>query len=141
MKDTKGSSSFTPSNLNDGFSEIPEEQKQKLIKNGLTLKPFKEPALKEMRISEVMSPSVFLRYDQQEDYSDLEAVENLEPIKVVSLVGKGYVVIDGLRRLKYLKKGVLETAQFMIAGEAVCRSQVGIARAVEMTKLTKPLNT
>ena len=55
--------------------------------------------------------------------------------------GTGFVVIDGLRRLEYLKRKGEHEVPVSISGKAICSSQVAMTRAVEMTKLAKPLTT
>jgi hypothetical protein len=141
MKAKNKISSFTRQSRTKDSRAVQPAQKERLLNSGLTLEPLKEPIANTILISEVSNPPAFMRSDQNDDFNDLEDVERLEPIKLASVGNKGFVVIDGLRRVEFLRRKGKEKVDALIIGSAICPSQLAMARAVEMTKRTRPLNT
>jgi hypothetical protein len=50
-------------------------------------------------------------------------------------------LIDGQRRLRFQKEKGKEIINVIVVGDAIFQSQVAMARAVEITKLKKPMTT
>ena len=146
-------SSFTPSNLNKKtaaglealdrkFVQIPKESKEELFVNELKIDYFDEPTDCEIKISEIHSPPAFTRHNHSNTFEDLEALNNPDQIKVVSAEGiKGYFIISGQRRLEFHKRNKKKKIKALIVGEVVCRSQIAMARTLEMTRFKRPPNT
>jgi hypothetical protein len=136
MQSIANKSKFTPSNL-----KLSDEVKSKLLNNGLKLNySEKLPSPEKIKVSDISGPEAFSRFDRNDEYCDLENIENLEPIKVAIAEGsQGYFLLDGQRRLQYSKKQKEAKIDALIVGEAVCRSQIAMTRATEMMNIKKPL--
>lgn len=136
MKTDNKKSKLTPSNL-----KLSAAIKSKMLKNGLRLDYFEKPTSEKIKVSDILSPEAFSRIDPNDEYGDFENVENIDPIILAILEGsQGYSILDGQRRLQYLKNQKEAKIEASIVGEAVCHSQLAMTRAAEMTKLKKPLN-
>ncbi len=150
---TQNQSRFTLSHLNKKtvtafnalekeFANIAEKAKEDLITKNIKIDNSANPLVKQIKISEILSPPGFTRYNQSNLFEDLDILDNPEPIKVVRTKGvKGFFLIDGQRRLELQKLRGEEQINVFIIGEVVCLSQVAMARAKEMTMFKKPLKT
>lgn len=127
--------------INKKLSTLSSKQKIELIKNGLKLKPSEQRKTKSIEISKIINLNTYHRCNRKKDYRDLKGIRNLEPIKVATIKGvkEYYCLIDGNRRLQYIKGEGESDIQAEIIGEAVCKSQLGIARAVFMNLNKEPL--
>jgi hypothetical protein len=153
MKTDKIKSSFTPSNLNKKtaaglekldrkFVQTSKKAKKDLIAKELKIDYFGNPTVHQIKISEIFSPPGFTRHNHSNPFEDLDALNNPEPLKVVSAESiKGFFVIDGQRRLEFQKRSGKKQIKALIVGQVVCRSQIVMARALEMTRFKKPPNT
>jgi len=153
MKTNKIKSSFTPSNLNKKtaaglekldrkFVQISKKTKEDLITKELKIDYFDNPAVRQIKITEIFSPPGFTRHNHSNPFEDLDVLDNPEPIKVVRAESiKGFFVIDGQRRLEFQKRSGKKQIKALIVGQVVCRSQIAMARALEMTRFKKPPNT
>ena len=153
MRNTKMESSFTPSNLNKktavvfdaldrNFVQTPKEFKEKLFVNELKIDYFDESIDCEISLSQILSPPAFTRHIDNNPFEDLEALDNPEQIKVVRAEGvKGFFIISGQRRLEFHKSNKKKKIKATIVGQVVCRSQIAMARALEMTRFKRPPNT
>lgn len=147
------SSNFTASNLRPNNQEISygaelelaklaDSSSADLISNGLQLDFSEQPTVLQMGISEIIAPVAFTRLDQNDNYDDIESIDNLEPVKVAKINGlSGHFLVDGQRRLQFQKEKGKKKINVIVVGDAVCQSQVAMARAVEMTKFKKPMTT
>ena len=153
MQTNKIKSSFTPSNLNKKtaagfekldrkFVQISKKTKEDLITKELKIDYFDNPTVHQIKISEIFSPPGFTRHNHSNPFEDLDVLDNPDPIKVVRAESiKGFFVIDGQRRLEFLKGSGKKQIRALIVGRVVCRSQIAMARALEMTRFKKPPNT
>ena len=153
MRNAKIESSFTPSNLNKKtaagfealykrFVQIPKKIKEDLFVKELKIDYSDEPDMREIKISEILAPPAFIRNNYSNQFEDLKALDNPEPIKVVIAEDvKGFFIISGQRRLEFHKLNKKKQIKALIVGKVVCRSQIAMARALDMTRFKKPPNT
>ncbi len=156
MRTVKIESSFTPSNLNkttaagfealdQKFVQISKETKEELFTRELKIDYFDEPTDCEINLSQIFSPPAFTRHNHSNSFEDLDALDNNpELIKVVRAEDvKGFFVIDGQRRMELHKSKSKKEKKIkaVIVGRVVCRSQIAMARALEMTRFKRPPNT
>jgi uncharacterized ParB-like nuclease family protein len=146
-------SSFTPSKLNPKaakqFAEIDkiigkatDKDKQKLIENGLSVKPTKDMVIMEVDIKKIVHPACFVRSKILETFEDLDMVTKTDPIKVVvTKVEQQYFLVSGERRLQHAKRNGKKKVKVHVIGTVVCQSQIGMARGKEMVKFKKPLTS
>jgi len=154
MLAVKPKSSFTPSNLNKKtttgfkaldrkFVQISKETKEDLFIDELKIDYFDDPDVRQVKISDIFSPPAFARHNSSNPFEDLEALNNPDPVKVVRAEGvKGFFIISGQRRLDFHKCNKKKKKQIkaIIVGQVVCRSQIAMARALEMTRFNRQPN-
>ena len=146
-------SSFTPSNLNketaagfaaldQKFVQIPKETKEELFVKELKIDYSGEQDMREIRIADIFTPPAFIRNNYNNPFEDLEALENPEPVKVVIAEDvNGFFIISGQRRLEFYKLNRHQKIRAIIVGKVVCRSQIAMARALNMTRFKMQANT
>jgi hypothetical protein len=154
MLAVKPESSFTPSKLNKKttagfkaldrkFIQISKETKEDLFINELKVDYFVDPDVRQIKISDIFSPPAFTRHNSSNPLEDLEALDNPDPVKVVRAEGvKGFFIISGQRRLEFHKRNEKKKKQInaIIVGQVVCRSQIAMARALDMTRFKRQPN-
>jgi hypothetical protein len=153
MRTVKIESSFTTSNLNKKtaagfealdrkFVQIPKEIKEELFVKELKIDYSDKPDMRQLRISDILCPPAFTRSTHFNTFEDLEVLDNPEPVKVVSAEDvKGFFIISGQRRLGFHKLNKQKKIKAIIVGKVVCRSQIAMARALDMTRFKKPAKT
>ena len=140
-------------NLDDGVNatikrlqkilpELETKEKSSLIQAGLKLERYKEKKQKTVEIKKLIKPVCFRRLDANDDYKDFDYTTTLEPIKVVTIADSDLLmVVSGSRRLGHFHSlGDVDSVDVEVIGEARCLSQAAVARAAEMTKVTRPLS-
>lgn len=144
-------SSFTPSKLNPKvarqlaevdkiISKTSDTDKQKLIEQGLSLKPMKMAVITTVNIKKIVTSAFFMRSKVYDSFDDLSTITELDPIKVAITKDKElYILIDGQRRLEHAKSNGEKQVEVQIIGTVVCQSQIAMARGKEMVKFKKPL--
>jgi hypothetical protein len=118
----------------------PKAKVENLTSARLKVSLFDNPATQKVPIAEIAGPVAFIRLDHDDNFADLANVESLDPVTVISMEGiPGFVLLEGQRRLQYLKKEGATEITVMVVGSATYASQAGMARAVEMTKFKKSM--
>jgi hypothetical protein len=152
MLNIKLESSFTPLNLNKKttagfealdrkFVQISKETKEDLFINELKIDYFDDPDVRQVKISDIFSPPAFARHNSSNPFEDLEALDNPDPVKVVSAESvKGFFIISGQRRLEFHKCNKKKQIKAIIVGQVVCQSQIAMARALELTRFNRQPN-
>lgn len=122
--------------------KFPKKTKEDLIAKEIKIDYFADSTVKQIKISDIFSPPGFTRHNHSNPFEDLDALDNPEPVKVVRAEGvKGFFIIDGQRRLEFHKRNGKKLIKALIVGQVVCRSQIAMARALEMTRFKRPPNT
>ena len=144
-------SSFTPSKLNPKAAKqlaevdkivgkATDKDKQKLIEQGLSVKPMKEAVIIKVKIKQIVTSAFFMRSKVHDSFDDLSTITELDPIKVAITDDKElYILIDGERRLEHARQKGAKEIEAQIIGTVVCQSQIAMARGKEMVKFKKPL--
>lgn len=122
------------------ISTVPDKDKDKLIKGGLSVKQVGEKVTMEVDIKEIIPPACFVRSKASDNYDDFENIAQLEPIEVATTEDKKrLVVVAGERRLRHAKQYGKKKVKVQIIGTVVCQSQIWMARGKEMVKFKKPM--
>jgi len=153
MKTTKKESNFallklikTPktvtTNLAKAIKKATAKSKKDLIENNLQLETWKKKKHQTIRMDRIIRMPAFFRFDQKDDYGDLERVAALDCPDVAAVQGANYfVLIDGERRVNYLRREGHSSIECRVVGEARSFSQLAATRANVTTKFSKPLST
>lgn len=149
MINTKSSS--VPLNLNpqttaiikqisEEFANVSDSQRNELLKENLELHAWEGERIQKVSVKRIIEPFGFWRLGPKDDYDDLKSITKPDPIKVAAALDDRFVLVDGLRRLRYHIKEGRSKIEVEIIGQARCLSQLNVARAMLMTRFNKPMS-